>query len=168
MSLSHSALKICRDSRLTDAYAYGFSVCLFASVIKMSKLFFATLGSALLPSCIERFPKCTDDFPRSERCAEVRRTCWQVCCFLHRCAHRTSRVIRNNPVEVGEIGSNKPYMGCLRWGVGLTTVGTSKKPSGTSPDGFIMLLCCSSGVGPLAELVVAIAELTSTTLHYMW
>jgi len=37
------------DSRLTDAYAYGFSVCLFASVIKMSKLIFATLGSALLP-----------------------------------------------------------------------------------------------------------------------
>ena len=41
--------KICRDTRFTDAYAYGFSVCLFASVIKMSKLIFATLGSALLP-----------------------------------------------------------------------------------------------------------------------
>ena len=39
----------CRDTRLIDAYAYGFSVCLFASVIKMSKLIFATLGSALLP-----------------------------------------------------------------------------------------------------------------------
>ena len=41
------------------------------------------------------------------------------------------------PVEVGEIDSNKPYMGRLRWGLGLT-ITTSKKPSGTGPDGFIM------------------------------
>ena len=53
----------CRDTRLTDAYAYGFSVCLFASVIKMSKLIFATLGSALLPTCDVCFQKFNHVFP---------------------------------------------------------------------------------------------------------
>ena len=48
--LGYENMRACfRSTRLTDAYAYGFSVCLFASVIKMSKLIFATLGSALLP-----------------------------------------------------------------------------------------------------------------------
>ncbi len=41
------------------------------------------------------------------------------------------------PVEVGEISSNKPSIGRLRWGLGLT-VGTSKKPLGTRPYGFKM------------------------------
>ena len=68
------------------------------------------------------------------------------------------------PVEVGEIDSNKPYMDRLRWGLGLT-VGTSKKPSGTGPDGFIMssmLLTCSTSV---AELVVEDSEPTLTLSH---
>ena len=41
------------------------------------------------------------------------------------------------PVEVGEISSNKPYMGRLRWGLS-SICPTSKKPSGTGPDGFKM------------------------------
>ena len=68
------------------------------------------------------------------------------------------------PVEFGEISSNKPYMGRLRWGLGLTLT-TSKKPLGTCPYGFktcSMLLTCSTSV---AELVVADSEPTATSAH---